>query len=50
MKLPTEEELMTFDDVVFPEEIVPNSTNIIDQAQIFIPGSIILHQFEMEGI
>ena len=43
---------MTFDDVVFPEEfeIVSNSTDVINQAQIIIPGSIILHQFEIEGI
>ena len=41
---------MTVDEVVFPEEIVPNNTDVINQAQIVIPSSIILHQFEMEGI
>ena len=50
MKLPTEEELMTFDEVVFPEEVIHNSTDVINQAQIFIPSSVILRQFEMEGI
>ena len=50
MKLSTEEELMTVDKLVFPEEVEQNNSDVINQAQIFIPSSIILHQFEMEGI
>ena len=50
MKLPTEEELMTVDEVTFPEEVEQNSSDVINQAQIFIPSSIILRQFEIEGI
>jgi len=50
VKLPTKEELMKIDDVVFPEEINSNSSIITSQAQVTIPGSIILHQFEIEGI
>ena len=48
--MPTEEELMTIDGVTFPEEVEHNSSDVINQAQIFIPSSIILHQFEIEGI
>ena len=47
VKLPTKEELMTIDDVVFPEKATNNVTN---QAQVTIPGSILLRQFEIEGI
>ena len=50
MNIPTEEELMTVDKVVFPENIEHNSSDVINQAQIFISSSIILHQFEIEGI
>ena len=50
MKLPTEDELMTVDKVTFPEEVEHNSSDVINQAQICIPSSIILHQFEIEGI
>ena len=51
MKLPTSEELMAIDDVVFPEEVklTNDIDDIINQARVTIPGSIILHQFEMEG-
>ena len=50
VKLPTNEELMTVDDVVFPEETKPTTTSsVINQAQVTIPGSVILHQFEIEG-
>ena len=48
VKLPTEEEAV--DEVVFPEEVEHNSSDVINQAQIFIPGSVILHQFKIEGI
>lgn len=49
VKLPTTEELMTIDDVVFPEKANLASNDIINQAQVTIPGSIILRQFEKEG-
>ena len=49
VKLPTIEELMKIDDVVFPEETNLNSSIITSQAQVTIPGSIILHQFEIKG-
>ena len=49
VKLPTEEELMVIDNVVFPEEDELNSSNVISQAQVIIPGSIVLHQFETAG-
>ena len=49
VKLPTEEEVV--DEVVFPEEVEhSSSSDVINQAQIFIPGSVILHQFKIEGI
>ena len=40
---------MTVEEVVFPEEMQLSTNSIISQAQIFIPSSIILHQFEIEG-
>jgi len=50
VKLLTRDELIKIDDVVFPEEtkFVANN-NIINKANITIPGSIILSQFEIEG-
>ena len=48
VKLLTEEEAV--DEVVFPEEVEHNSSDVINQAQIFIPGSVILRQFKIEGI
>ena len=47
--LPTKEDLMIVDEVVFPEAEL-NTNNVISQAQISIPGSIILRQFEKEGM
>ena len=49
VKLPTKEDLMIVDEVVFPEAEL-NTNNVISQAEISIPGSIILRQFEKEGI
>ena len=49
VKLPTKEELMTIDDVVFPEEAKLTTNNVVNQAQVTIPGSIILRRFEIEG-
>lgn len=48
VKLPTKEDLMTINDVVFPEE-TRIATNIINQAKITIPSSIVLRQFDIEG-
>ena len=49
VKLPTKEDLMIVDEVVFPEAEL-NTNNVISQAQITIPGSIILSQLEKEGM
>ena len=50
VKLPTEEELMTIDDVVFPEGAKITNNNLINEALVIIPSSIILHQFKIKGI
>ena len=49
VKLPTEEELMTIDDVVFPEGAKINNTHFISKALVIIPSSIILYQFKIKG-
>lgn len=48
--LPTEEELMTIDDVVFSEEAKITNNNFISKALVIIPSSIILHQFKIKGM
>ena len=51
VKLPTKEDLMTLDNVVFPEEDELSINNsFINNAQIIIPSLIILHQYEIEGM
>ena len=49
VKLPTEEELMTIDDVVFPEGAKITNTHFISKALVIIPSSIILYQFKIKG-
>lgn len=49
VKLPTKEELMTIDDITFPEEAELTNNDFISKGQIIIPTSIILHQFEIKG-
>ena len=51
VKLTTEEDLIITKHVTFSEEAeLVNSDDIISKAQVIIPSSIILHQFEIEGI
>ena len=50
VKLPTKEELMRIDDVVFPEEAKITNNDFISKALVIIPSSIILHQFKITGM
>ena len=49
VKLPTELQLLELDDIDFPGSTRLSSTNLDSKAEIKIPTSIILAQFDMEG-